>query len=453
MNSRVLALALSCLLAPASMAAAHGSLSVPLSRVYNGFLEGPESPQSAAVQAAIAVGGTQPFYDWNEVVNFYPGTPAQQVNAPYQEFIPDGKLASGGNFKYRGLDLVRDDWPATSIEVGPFEFVWYASTPHDPSVFHAWITVPGWTPDQPLTWAAMEPLQLGPVMLVGNEYRFNTILPSRTGKHCIYVIWQRLDPVGEGFYCISDVDFGAGSGPQCPADLDGDGSVSGSDLGALLAAWGSPAADLDGDGTTAGSDLGALLAAWGACGPDCDDDGISDAAEIAAGASDCDVNGIPDECEALADCDGDGVIDVCAILQGAVDDCDMNLVPDSCDFAAGGDADGDGQLDACQLNGLTYAWSVPDQWGSGFVASLTITNNGDQMVHGWQLQFAAPGYTIVNAWNSVFVSHAGGVATLANEMWNDHLHPGDSVTIGYQAAGVPSAPAWVKLNGSVVHPE
>jgi hypothetical protein len=45
-------------------------------------------------------------------------------------------------------------------------------------------------------------------------------------------------------------------------DLNGDGMVNGADLGALLAAWDTPAADLTGDGTTDGADLGLLLAAW-----------------------------------------------------------------------------------------------------------------------------------------------------------------------------------------------
>ena len=52
----------------------------------------------------------------------------------------------------------------------------------------------------------------------------------------------------------------------CPADLDGDGTVGGSDLASLLASWGrSGAADLDGDGLVLASDLAALLGAWGAC--------------------------------------------------------------------------------------------------------------------------------------------------------------------------------------------
>lgn len=50
-----------------------------------------------------------------------------------------------------------------------------------------------------------------------------------------------------------------------PADLDGDGTVAGSDLGLLLGAWGpcaGCAADLDGDGAVTGSDLGLLLGEW-----------------------------------------------------------------------------------------------------------------------------------------------------------------------------------------------
>ena len=53
----------------------------------------------------------------------------------------------------------------------------------------------------------------------------------------------------------------------CPADLDGDGTVDGADLAALLALWngGDSAGDINGDGNTDGADLAALLAAWGDC--------------------------------------------------------------------------------------------------------------------------------------------------------------------------------------------
>jgi hypothetical protein len=67
--------------------------------------------------------------------------------------------------------------------------------------------------------------------------------------------------------------------------------------------------------------------------PDCDDDGAADSDEIALGsAQDCDLNGVPDNCQ--ADSDSDGVIDPC-------DDCPANQDPGQLD------AEGDGVGDAC----------------------------------------------------------------------------------------------------------
>jgi len=58
----------------------------------------------------------------------------------------------------------------------------------------------------------------------------------------------------------------SGSLVQCPADLDGDGIVDGSDLGILLSNWsGDGDGDLNGDGLVDGADLGELLGAWGDC--------------------------------------------------------------------------------------------------------------------------------------------------------------------------------------------
>ncbi len=65
---------------------------------------------------------------------------------------------------------------------------------------------------------------------------------------------------------VPEVDAVVAVRPEAPlADLDGDGSVAGSDLGLLLGEWGACAgcaADLDGDGAVTGSDLGLLLGAW-----------------------------------------------------------------------------------------------------------------------------------------------------------------------------------------------
>ena len=452
MKTRALGISVAAMCATTAFVHGHGSMQHPPSRVYIGWSDGVKNSPHAAIQAAIEVGGTQPFYDWNEVVNFFPGDSDVQLNAPYESTIPDGQIASGGNPKYAGLDLVRDDWPAMEVSQGPFEFVWYATTPHNPNVFNAWITTPDWDPSQPLNWAQLEPLVLGPVLQEGNEYRFTTSLPPRIGKHAIFAIWQRIDPAGEGFYSLSDVDFGTcEESCDCTADLSLDGRVDGADMGLLLAAWGSAAGDVNDDGATNGADLGQLLSEWGPCAPDCDGDGVSDYEAIQAGAPDCNHDGVPDSCQAQLDCDGDGVWDDCAIGDGLVEDCNANLIPDSCELAGGGaDEDNDGILDDCQLDGFTFEWSVQDDWGSGFNAYLTIHNDSNQCLSGWELLFEANGFEVTEVWNGRLVPREGEQVRIVNETWNGDVCHGESFSVGLQCSGSPSSPQNVYLNDSPV---
>ena len=190
----------------------HGSVGDPVSRSYRIFQENPESPKNAASVAAIEIAGTQAFYDWHEVSQLVPGYDPHSIEA-YRTIIPDNQLAGAGRQKYSGLDLVRDDWPATSVNPGPYPVIFDAWTPHDPSYFLAFITREDWTPDQPLKWDDLEPL-LGTDRVVrdGNYYRFTVDFPHRIGHHVMYVIWQRIDPAGEVFFSTSDIDFGDGKG-------------------------------------------------------------------------------------------------------------------------------------------------------------------------------------------------------------------------------------------------
>ncbi len=65
---------------------------------------------------------------------------------------------------------------------------------------------------------------------------------------------------------------------------------------------------------------------------DCNGNGIEDPTEIADGSvDDCNVNGVPDECEPDEDCNENGTQDICDIASGTSDDCNRNLVPDTCE--------------------------------------------------------------------------------------------------------------------------
>jgi predicted carbohydrate-binding protein with CBM5 and CBM33 domain len=445
------ALAVVTMLIGSGAALGHGSLATPQSRIYNAFTEGPESPISDAVVDAVAIGGTQPLYDWNELVNFHPGTNAQQRVIDYSIAIPDGQLASAGNAKFAGFDQVRDDWPSTDIESGPFEFVWYATTPHDPSVHRLWITTQDWDPTMPLDWAHMEEIPIGPVGLDGAEYRFNAILPYRTGKQVLYVIWQRLDPVGEGFYAVADVDFGQSPDTtQCVADFNGDFSVTATDLLLLISAWGSADElyDIVENGVIDVSDLIFFLSSWGTCGPDCDLDGTPDSVEIKQGALDCDADGIPDSCQDTSDCDGNGVPDICDLISGTHEDCNLNLVPDVCDLLTG-DADENGILDECQFDGLSFSFDVTQSWDTGFQGALTIHNDEPQCVVGWELLFDV-GFAVDQVWNGVLVSQEGQRVRIVNDDWNFRICSGKSVTIGFIATGLAGVPENLTLNGNAV---
>lgn len=196
----------------------HGSVGDPVSRSYLIFQGNPESPTNAASVAAIEAAGTQAFYDWHEVSRLVPRYDPESIE-PYRVIIPDGQLAGAGRKKYSGLDLVRDDWPATSVNPGAYHVVFDAWVPHDPSYFLAFITREDWTPNQSLKWDDLELLPgTDHVVRDGHYYRFTVDFPHRIGHHVLYVIWQRIDPAGEVFFSASDIDFSDGKGVGNPSN-------------------------------------------------------------------------------------------------------------------------------------------------------------------------------------------------------------------------------------------
>ncbi|MCX4619277.1 lytic polysaccharide monooxygenase [Streptomyces albogriseolus] len=201
----------------AAPAAAHGSMGDPVSRVFQCFGEGPESPTSEACKAAVAAGGTQALYDWN-------GVRIGDAGGRHQELIPDGKLCSAGNEAFKGLDLARADWPATSVSSGERTFKYRVTAPHK-GTFTVYITKPGYDPAQPLAWDDLD--LANPVATstdpaaVDGFYTFSGALPERSGRQLLYAVWQRSDSP-EAFYSCSDVTFG---GAQAGGGAAGGGTA------------------------------------------------------------------------------------------------------------------------------------------------------------------------------------------------------------------------------------
>jgi predicted carbohydrate-binding protein with CBM5 and CBM33 domain len=196
------AVAIAVLAAP-SQGFGHGAMQYPISRSYLCYLDEPEAPRTDICKAVVAAGGAQPLYDWMEVN-------IGDAAGRHRQLIPDGHLCSAGRDKYRGLDLARADWPTTPLTPGAtvtFQFI--ANAPHL-GTFELYLTKPGFRPDIPLTWDALETTPFMRVTnppISGGNYQLRGTLPRAQGRQLIYTIWQRSDSP-EAFYACSDVTFG-----------------------------------------------------------------------------------------------------------------------------------------------------------------------------------------------------------------------------------------------------
>ncbi|MGW0658191.1 lytic polysaccharide monooxygenase auxiliary activity family 9 protein [Streptodolium elevatio] len=194
---------------------AHGTSQNPPSRIQLCSTQGGENPENfrlPACRAAKAAVGNNPapFYDPN-AVNI------AAASGRHRELIPDGKLCSAGNPQYAGLDLPRTDWPTSNLPSGgAYTFLFKATAQHR-GKFEYYITKEGFDVTKPLKWSDLEATPFAtavdPVVENG-AYVIKGKLPKRSGRHLIYVVWQRSDSP-EAFYSCSDVAFD-GSGSAAP---------------------------------------------------------------------------------------------------------------------------------------------------------------------------------------------------------------------------------------------
>ncbi|GAA4896193.1 lytic polysaccharide monooxygenase [Streptomyces coeruleoprunus] len=207
------------LMATADDGAAHGTPMKPGSRTFlcwqDGLTDtGEIKPVNPACRAAAQVSGTTPFYNWFSVLR-------SDGAGRTRGFVPDGELCSGGNTNFTGFDAARDDWPLTHLTAGArIDFSYNAWAAH-PGWFRVYITKDGFTPTRTLTWDDMEdqpfltvdhPPLTGSPGTVEGHYAWTGDLPvNKSGRHIIYMVWERSDSQ-ETFYSCSDVVFDGGNG-------------------------------------------------------------------------------------------------------------------------------------------------------------------------------------------------------------------------------------------------
>ncbi len=101
------------------------------------------------------------------------------------------------------------------------------------------------------------------------------------------------------------------------------------------------------------------------------------------------------------------------------------------------------------LTGCTVGYQLND-WGSGFTATVTVTNKGPAAVTGWTVAWTFAGnQTVTNAWNTV-LTQTGTAVSAKNASYNGTIAVNGSVNFGFQGSysGTNAVPAQFTLNGT-----
>jgi chitin-binding protein len=186
---------------------AHGAPVKPLSRTAACADPDADTANAAACRAARAAN--------DGAFGTFDNLRVPDINGRDRQRIPDGKLCSAGLADYKGLDLPRDDWPATEIAAGGTVAVRYRTTIPHPGSFRIYLTRSSYDPTKKLTWDDLgsEPLLTAKEPpLRGGAYRMSLTLPeNRTGRHLLYTVWQTTDST-DTYYSCSDVVLTASAG-------------------------------------------------------------------------------------------------------------------------------------------------------------------------------------------------------------------------------------------------
>ncbi len=105
-----------------------------------------------------------------------------------------------------------------------------------------------------------------------------------------------------------------------------------------------------------------------------------------------------------------------------------------------------GNLNGQPING---DFNVTSDWGSGYCADITLTNNGSTTINDWVFVFDLSA-DITTLWNAgTWSGNQAQGYTATNAGWNGTINPGGSVTIGYCAnySGSITPPDNAFLNG------
>ena len=102
----------------------------------------------------------------------------------------------------------------------------------------------------------------------------------------------------------------------------------------------------------------------------------------------------------------------------------------------------------------TAEFRTTSKWSGHSNLEITFTNTGNETIHDWYFTFDF-NYNIETPYNCYILEHEDNLYTIGNNDWNQDIHPGDSVTIGFTAASndgsdITEMPSFYLLNTKTV---
>jgi len=149
------------------------------------------------------------------------------------------------------------------------------------------------------------------------------------------------------------------------------------------------------------------------------------------------------QCNDGVDNDGDGLADLKDPGCANADDNDETNSPPATQCSDGIDNDGDGLIDlkdpGCEnaddndeantiCGSVETDTVIQDDWGAGYCANVTVTNNTCQPVE-WEINVAVEG-TVDNLWNGKYVQGQNTI-NVEGDGWNSELGVGKSTSFGF----------------------
>ncbi|MBO4702468.1 MAG: cellulose binding domain-containing protein [Lachnospiraceae bacterium] len=75
-------------------------------------------------------------------------------------------------------------------------------------------------------------------------------------------------------------------------------------------------------------------------------------------------------------------------------------------------------------------YNVTDEWEDGYTGQITITNNSENVIRNWALDFSCNNANI-SVWNAKILSHEGSRVSIGNMGFNADINPAESVSFGF----------------------